>query len=54
MNRKLYGMIGIALCIGTLIIQISCGSSSDDDIETVTDTQVLKPKVIDTPTSYES
>ena len=51
MNRKLYSVIGIALCIGTLIIQISCGSSSDDDIETVTDTQVLKPKVIDTPTS---
>ena len=51
MNGKLYRVIGIALCIGTLIIQISCGGSSSEEIETSTNTDVPKQKVADTPIS---
>ncbi len=51
MNSKLYRVIGIALCIGTLIIQISCGGSSSEEIETSTNTDVPKQKVADTPIS---
>ena len=51
MKPKLYSIVATALCLGTLIIQISCGDSSSEEIETATNTGVPQQKVVDTPIS---
>ena len=51
MKSKLYGIIASILCLGALIVVISCGGSSSEEIETSTNTDVVEQKIVDTPVS---
>lgn len=51
MKSKLYGIIANILCLGALIVVISCGDSSSEEIETSTNIDVLEQKIVDTPVS---
>ncbi len=51
MKPKLYGIIVSILCLCVLIVVISCGGSSSEDIETSTNTGEPEQKIVDTPVS---
>ena len=46
MKFKLYGIIANILCLGALIVVISCGDSSSEEIETSTNIDVLEQNPI--------